>query len=127
MATDPQKNIHDLVLLLLEELKLAREAGVETEEIAGANSYLYQHVQAYRTLLRRRILTSTYEFLTPPADDGRRAGWYWRHPKHKNNDWVNWHGPFSSRKEAAEDRIKHAKRGGAPTLKIEVLDRELGL
>lgn len=104
-----QRDILDCVKLTLDAIK-ANRLSDEAAECSEQNAHLETSLLNYLALLRRRPLTSTYEFLTPPADDGRRAGWYWRHPKSDWREYVNWHGPFASRKLAVENRIALAPR-----------------
>lgn len=124
MTTNPQLDVLEAVRLTLEALAQARNSE-EAAQCAEPNAYLTTSLTNYLGLLRRRPLTSAYEFLTPPADlDGRRAGWYWRHPSASSRDWINWHGPFASRKAAVEDKIKLAPRTRSKFL-LDKVEREI--
>lgn len=106
-----QKDIHDVALLTLEAIKAAKSSGELDPTLSEYNDHLATSIINWLGMMRRRPLTSAYEFLTPPADsDGRRAGWYWRHTGANPRDWVNWHGPFTSRKGAIEAKLALAPR-----------------
>lgn len=86
----------------------------DCEATAKANEYLTHHLTNYRGLLYARPLTACPDSRSADASLHWKAGWYWRHPKQLARDAANWHGPFSSRKAAVQDRLAHAKRQGAP-------------
>lgn len=119
-----QKDILDCVRLTLDALSNARSAG-ETdgiEALANANEYLGTALVNYVGMLRKRPLLHAYEFLTPPADDGRRAGWYWRVTNANPRDYVNWHGPYESRKAASEARLRQK---GTPQRKLDLIENAI--
>jgi hypothetical protein len=122
MTDTPTKDIHELTLMLLSALREAHKE-IHPEQVTQAHEHLETHLLDYLVLMRKRPLIGAYEFLLPP--NGKGVGWYWRHPKHNPSDWVNWHGPFTSRKAAAEARIRETRATGAPKTPLDVLERDI--
>jgi hypothetical protein len=123
MTKTPTKDIHEAALLLLDALRTSINSDEETSEtLIEANDYLEKALLNYLAMMRTRPLVHAYEYLIPLKGSGVKPGWYWRHPKHEPKDWVNWHGPFASRKEAISAR---ASQKGAPRTPLDVLERDI--
>lgn len=116
---DGQKDIYDSVRLTLDALAITQS---EDPSLAEANLWLREQLCDYLARLRKRDLKGCYEFLTPitSSTNPEQAGWYWRHPKHDPRSALNWHGPFSSRKAAVENRLKHG-----PKNRLELLEADI--
>lgn len=117
--SDSHKDTHDLVHLLLGSLSTMEKPD---EATLDANTRLLNACLLWLAQMRKRPLTSCYEFLIPPGGDASRAGWYWRHPKHNPKDYVNWHGPFPSRKAAVEARLRQP---GAHRVPLDVIEADV--
>lgn len=116
--TDSHKDTYDLVHLLLNSL-----TSLEGDEhVLDARDRLQAACLLWLAQMRKRPLTGCYEFLTPPGGDAKRVGWYWRHPKFDPKDFVNWHGPYPSRKLAVEARISQR---GAARVPLDVLEADI--
>lgn len=117
----PQKDIHELTLMLLAALHASKSSDEEQDEkVCEAHNHLERHLLNYLALMRKRPLLHAYEYLIPP--NGQACGWYWRHAKASPGDWINWHGPFTSRKAAIEDRLRQK---GAPRTPLDILERDI--
>lgn len=95
-----------LVMGTAADLSQSPDACSEEREAAR---YLYERLQNYRGMLRKRALTRSVEFIIGHLrDDGRvDAGWYYAGGPSSARNWI---GPFRTRREAIDDRDKNLPR-----------------
>jgi hypothetical protein len=110
--------------MLLAALRASKDSDEEQDaQTREANDHLEKNVLNWLAMMRKRPLLHAYEYLIPPS--GKACGWYWRHQKADPRDWINWHGPFPSRKAAVEARLRVVHKSGGAKTPLEALEKDI--
>lgn len=117
-TSDAHADLHESTTIVLEQIQiLVKDVNATAEEIHAAK-YLAEKIMNYRVLLRKRPVDEAYEFLTPPNGS---AGWYYKAAPGITQS-LNWVGPFASRKQAVEAKLK---RPGTARNRLDLLNQRL--